>query len=90
MGRVLGTQNPDGTSTTNSYYQTGLLQQTSGSRVYPVAYTYDPQGRMVTMTTWQNPSASAVTRWNYDANRGWLNSKDYPDPTTGQAASSSV
>jgi YD repeat-containing protein len=89
MGQVVGTQNPDGTATTNFYYQTGQLQQTSGSRVYPVAYTYDPQGRMATMTTWQNPGASAVTRWNYDANRGWLNSKDYPDPTTGQAASSS-
>jgi len=42
---------PDGTSVTNKFFQTGLLEKTLGSRTYPVAYTYDPQGRLKTMTT---------------------------------------
>ncbi|MBI2927414.1 MAG: hypothetical protein HYY24_17090 [Verrucomicrobia bacterium] len=36
---------PDGTSLTNEFFLTGLLKKTSGSRAYPVEYTYDPQGR---------------------------------------------
>jgi hypothetical protein len=54
------------------------VQQTSGSRVYPVAYTYDGQGHPATMTTWTNFAAStgaATTTWNYDPYRGWLISK---------------
>jgi cbb3-type cytochrome oxidase subunit 1 len=31
------------------YFLTGLLKKTSGSRTYPVEYTYDAQGRMKTM-----------------------------------------
>ena len=55
--------------------------------MYPVEYTYDPQGRMRTMKTWQNfagNSGTATTRWNYDLYRGWQKSKDYPDAGTGQ------
>lgn len=40
------------------------------------------------MKTWQNfagGTGTAITTWNYDAYRGWLNSKDYADPTTGAA-----
>jgi RHS repeat-associated protein len=79
---------PDGTSLTNEFFLTGLLKKTYGSRTYPVEYTYDPQGRMKTMKTWQNfagGTGTAITTWNYDAYRGWLNSKDYADPTTGAA-----
>lgn len=45
-------------------------------------YSYDPQGRMKTMKTWQNfvgNSGTATTTWNYNAYRGWLDSKRYPD-----------
>jgi YD repeat-containing protein len=76
--------NPDGTSVTNRYSLTGLLTNTSGSRTFPVGYTYDPQGRMKTMTTWTNyasASGAAVTTWNYDPYRGWLASKRYADST---------
>jgi len=69
---------PDSTSMSTTYTPDGNVQQTSGSRVYPVAYTYDGQGRTKTMTTWTSFSASsgaAVTTWNYDPNRGWLTSK---------------
>ncbi|NLH72829.1 MAG: RHS repeat protein, partial [Verrucomicrobia bacterium] len=87
LGRVTGTQLPDGSTTTNFYYQSGLLQKTSGSRIYPVEYTYDAQGRMRTMKTWQDfagNTGTATTRWNYDPYRGWLKSKDYPDASSGQ------
>ena len=73
---------PDGTSVTNEYLQTGLLKKTSGSCTYPVEYTYDAQGRMQTIKTWQNfagNSGTATTTWNYDVYRGWLNKKRYAD-----------
>ena len=62
---------------------TGDTALTYGSRQYPVGYGYDAQGRMTTMTNWSAfPSAGArVTTLNYDAYRGWLDSKRYPDST---------
>ncbi len=54
-----------------------------------MAYSYDFAGRMKTMTNWSTFSASSagtgarVTTWNYNTNRGWLHSKDYPDASTG-------
>jgi RHS repeat-associated protein len=87
MGRRVGVQNPDGTAVINLYFVTGLLQKSWGARSYPVEYTYDAQGRMRTMKTWQDfpaDSGTATTRWNYDGYRGRLVSKDYPDATTGQ------
>ena len=82
MGRVVRTVLPDNTCVTNVYYANGLLQQTSGSRTYPVQYTYDSQGRMQTMTTWTNfasSSGAAVTTWNYDSSRSFLTNKAYAD-----------
>ena len=82
MGRVVTIIQPDGTSVTNQYYFNGLLHKIYGSRTYPVQYTYDAQGRMLTMTTWTNFAASsgaAVTMWNYDGYRGFLTNKVYAD-----------
>jgi YD repeat-containing protein len=82
LGRVIQTIAPDGTSVTNVYYVNGQLQETFGSRTYPVAYTYDYAGRMKTMTTWTNFASSggaAVTTWNYDGYRGFLTNKAYAD-----------
>ncbi|MDH7501951.1 MAG: hypothetical protein QHJ82_04445 [Verrucomicrobiota bacterium] len=65
LGRVSGTLLSDGSATTNLYYPNGLLKQTSGSAIYPVQYTYDAQGRIRTMKTWQDFAADsgwAVTR----------------------------
>ena len=44
-----------------------------------MGYTYDYAGRILTMTNWTGfPSTSArVTTWNYNAYRGWLDSKTY-------------
>ena len=81
-GRVSQVTQPDGTVVTNSYFPTGLLQKTLGSRTYHQEYTYDSQGRVTTLSTWQNYASSignAVTTWNYDPARGWLVSKLYAD-----------
>ena len=82
---------PDGGIVKSEYFATGQVKKNYGARTYPVEYTYDPQGRRQTMKTWQDfnqgsgvgISGSATTRWNYDAYRGWLTSKDYPNETTG-------
>ena len=82
MLQVTDVVQPDGASVTNEFYQTGLLKRTYGSRTYPVGYGYDAQGRMTTMTNWTGFAAGAgarVTTWNYDAYRGWLSNKRYPD-----------
>ncbi|MBI2927423.1 MAG: RHS repeat-associated core domain-containing protein [Verrucomicrobia bacterium] len=75
---------PDGTSVTNEFFLTGLLKKTSGSRTYPVEYTYDPQGRMKTMKTWTNfvaGTGAATTLWTNDVYRGWLEKKVYQGET---------
>jgi len=71
---------PDGTSVTNEYFQTGLQKKVSGSRQYTIAYTYDAQGRLKTMTTWTNAASgnSADTTWTYNE-RGLLTNKAYAD-----------
>ena len=84
---------PDSTFVRTEYFAKGLLKKTWGSRIYPVEYDYDYAGRMRTMTTWQNfneatgqgSSGSAVTTWNYNTNRGWLDSKDHPNASSGAA-----
>jgi RHS repeat-associated protein len=84
MGQVWKVTLPDSTSVTNEFYLTGLPKRTYGSRIYPVAYTYDAQGRMKTMTNWTSfttGAGSRVTSWNYDTNRGWLSSKIYDGGT---------
>lgn len=78
---------PDGTSVSMVYLSTGELAQTSGSRTYPVAYSYDYAGRMLTMTNWSSFSTGGgarVTTWNYSPYRGFLNSKT---DAAGQAVS---
>src|SRR6266567_3299580 len=84
LGRVIASKLPDNTYVTNKYDVTSLLTNTFGSRTYPVAYTYDAQGRMKTMKTWTNFTSNlgaATTTWNYNTNRGWLDNKRYPDNT---------
>nr|WP_321349285.1 RHS repeat-associated core domain-containing protein [uncultured Methanoregula sp.] len=82
MGRVFTVTYPDQATVTNEYHPTGALKAKYGARTYPVAYTYDPQGRMQTMTTWGDFAKNAgarVTTWQYHPQRGWLTAKLYPD-----------
>ena len=82
IGRAVAITQPDGTVVHKEYYPAGQLKRTYGSRTYPVEYTYDAQGRMKTMTTWQkfaSGQGAATTTWNCDPQRGWLVSKVYAD-----------
>jgi YD repeat-containing protein len=82
LGRVTNIVQADGTAKVTEYFLTGLAKKKYGSRDYPVEYTYDPQGRLKTQTTWTNFAASggaAVTTWHYDAERGWMTNKVHAD-----------
>jgi YD repeat-containing protein len=62
IGRVKTVTHPDGTTTTSEFFPTGLPKKTYGSRIYPVEYTYDAQGRMKTMKTWTSFSAGGKVK----------------------------
>ena len=73
---------PDSTSTTNEFWVTEQLKKTAGSRSYPVEYTYDSQGKMKTMKTWQDYTGNTgtnTTTWVYNNERGWMTNKVYSD-----------
>jgi RHS repeat-associated protein len=83
-GRIWKITKSDNSVEERRYWPNGLLKSASGGRSTPVMYNYDAQGRLKTLQTWQNYAANsgiAVTTWNYDASRGWLISKVYPDNT---------
>lgn len=80
--RATNVVQPDNTSVSSAYLLTGELGWQSGSRTYPVAYSYDYAGRMKTMTNWSDfgsLTGGRVTTWNYDGQRGWLTNKAYAD-----------
>jgi len=82
MGCLIAVKLLDNTYVSNKFDVAGLLTNTFGSRKYPVSYSYDAQGRMKTMTTWQSYTGNqgaAITAWNYDVYRGWLTNKSYAD-----------
>jgi len=78
MGRVTATELPDATTTTMTYDLRGNRIAEAGSQTYAVNYTFDPQGRMITMTT-TNAEGPSETQWIYNAARGWLDRKEYDD-----------
>ena len=83
-GRVATVIQPDGGEVHTTYWPTGQVRRIWGARTYPVEYTYDPQGRLQTLTTWQDfagDTGRAVTTWQYDPLRGWLSGKRYADGT---------
>jgi len=86
MLQATSVNQPDGTTVSSAYLPTGELGLQSGSRTYPVAYSYDYAGRMQTMTNWSNfagNSGARVTTWKYDGHRGWLTNKVYAGATAG-------
>jgi RHS repeat-associated protein len=83
-GRQSTVTQPDGAVVTTEYYSSGLVKKVSGARTYPVEYTYDTQGRLKTLKTWQNHAGNsgiATTTWNYTPTRGFLLNKRYHDNT---------
>jgi RHS repeat-associated protein len=84
MGRQTTVTQPDGGVVNTTYWPTGAVRRTWGSRTYPTEYTYDIQLRVTTLTTWQDfatATGAAVTTWNYNPARGWLDNKRYADNT---------
>ena len=84
-GRAWKVTHPDGGIVNTTYTPRGEVATTYGARSYPVEHTYDSQGRMKTLKTWQNKTAgtgAAVTTWTYDIYRGWLTAKKYEGRTT--------
>ena len=71
VARVWRTTLPDGTVSTNQFYDTGELMVTQGSQTYPVGYGYDAQGRMTSMTTWTSfrSAGERITSWTYGNQR---------------------
>ena len=70
------------TATQPQYWPTGELKHQYGARTYEVSYTYDSQGRRITMTTGAygaSGTGGATTTWNYDSATGQLSSKRYAD-----------
>jgi len=83
-GRPDDITQPDDTHTYTTYWPTGKVKRTWGSRTYPTEYTYDAQLRVKTLTTWKDfasEAGAAVTTWNFHPQRGWLLNKRYADLT---------
>lgn len=80
--RAILVTHPDGRTVTSEYNTMGLLKKRYGARTYPVEYTYDAQGRVRTMKTWQDFVGNAnvaTTTWSNSPTRGWLIWKHYND-----------
>ncbi len=89
MMRPYSVIQPDGTTVNSVYLLTGELGLQYGSRIYPVAYSYDYAGRLKTMTNWSNFGSLAgarVTTWDYDIYRGFLTGKTYDSADNGGVA----
>ncbi|MFC4992846.1 RHS repeat domain-containing protein [Rubritalea tangerina] len=75
--------------TQTSYYLTGQVAATWGDQTYSRLNLYDNQNRLVELRTYQDlahgtePTVAttgyASTKWNYNAQRGWLDNKRYDD-----------
>jgi hypothetical protein len=58
---------PDGSSLTNEYYVTGELKKTSGSRTYPVGYSYDALGQVTSgKKYWSDGTPVAGQQFEYE------------------------
>ncbi len=83
-GRCVRTTLPDGGVVTCAYEPGGALSGQSGTRVCPVRYGYDEQGRLAWQATYRAGTNGTpdLTRWTYDGRRGWLTERAYADGTT--------
>jgi len=82
LGRLESITRPDGMVESRSYLPSGELSSQYGARVFPVAYGYDSQGRITSMTNWTSfttGSGERVTSWIYDGYQGFLTNKVYAD-----------
>lgn len=89
-GRLVVIDEPDTTDHTGtnidnrqqlSYWPHDALREVNGTPGYRRSFTYDYAHRLASLTTYG--SAQAVTRWQYDPLRGWLEKKLLNSPTPG-------
>lgn len=98
LGRQNVVYLPDSTGSSpkkvTSYFDAaGRVTHVRGDRTYPVDYSYDALGRMETLTTYKSATKNtngswtvgspAITKWEYDTQRGWLKKKWYADASSG-------
>lgn len=78
-----GKRTASGKFTRYAYDVKGRMTRTWGDSVYPVAYSYDDTGRMISMTTYRadpiwggetfsENAAGDTTKWHYDPMTGLL------------------
>lgn len=65
--QVVKTYNAEGSYTTSTYDALGQLTQTTDYAGTPTTYTYDELGRLLTQTITISSSATATTKYEYDA-----------------------
>jgi len=65
-----------------SYRPDGRVREVTGTPGYRQRFGYDHAGRLETLTT--EGTAEAVTRWEYDAQRGWLRARRHDSPAPGE------
>ena len=89
-GRLLHTYFPGGGTRTTQFYPNGLLFSRSGALTPPVQFDYDTAGRLRHVVTWTNfsatPNGAATNTWAYDAYRGLLAARVFPDGTSNTFA----
>ncbi len=83
LGRVLKIIHPDSSETAHAYNHRGQLTAQSGALTHTLAYSYDAQGRVKTLTT-TGQAGPAITTWNYHPQTGLLTAKT---DATSQAVS---
>lgn len=81
MGHLTVLTLPDSSQTQHEYFLTGNLKKTSGSQTPTLERTYDPQGRMISLTT-TGQAGPAITTWTYHSATGRLTGKSYPGGDT--------
>ena len=81
MGRKTEEHLPDGGVIYTEYWPTGEVKNTHGARTYAVDYTYDSQGRKLTMTTgtYGTTGNRATTTWHREPSTGLVSFKEYAD-----------
>ena len=84
IGRLLHTTNGEDETTTCDYDILGRKISIGGD-TYPIEYSYDAIGRMITMRTHRRAGSNSITSWIYNSNSGLLAQKLYDNGSPSSA-----